>query len=777
MKFSPIMIFVFILVVLALSIIFGDVLKDLVSPTPSSSKRLEEGFLSYNYDAQSSFKDNVKIEFYSPTKQVHRLYDNLYYDPTNGSVIVLYGGQYEPPAPEPADKKQGYKMSALELEWYAKNNPDFAINGADTPEELQAHWETHRYTDPRNNQPPLTPEELKWYKQNNPILRLSNASDNDVYQSWLSTGKPQRLSRVAPLTPLELKWYDINNPDLKKEGVDTDAKLQQHWWEFGYDEKRNKEPPSYVKNISGYTIFNRDGTSPGTYTPTIEVDTFEHAQSKVTDLNSSYTNLYIVAENNTDKYELVYIPWGKETYLHVIQLKSNGKYAPKHLRTFAYDANGKMVLANGTNSTNGVNYDSNAVINQLYSENKNSTDNNTYKTIDKYSTKHYLFQVCTNLYYNYSNGEVVSQPSVDEVRVYSRPNSQTVGGVLASANHVITPGSSITVSTDVAEVSGFSAGVAEVPGNAYTLLYISTGKRTILVALDATNPTNDNNEFKIRNVVLFDGFKKRDAGPNVSISPSNFGNTPPSVTPKGDDITMYYQFLLGMMGTSDANISKLPITNDYMLKTQIVPPVCPTCPSCSVTHTGVCTSCGGQGGAGTQTQSSDKKDDDKKESEDKDDKDKDGEVVDLLKSTGSGATSLVRDAGSGATSLARDTASGTVGLAKETASGTVGLVKETVGGTVGLAKETVGGAVGLAREAGSGIANTFGKINPTVVSSTGDTAGGQQTQGQPTQGQSAGNGAGVNITTGSDHSSYFGALPPKGGDYIPVTADFSRFGR
>jgi hypothetical protein len=195
----------------------------------------------------------------------------------------------------------------------------------------------------------------------------------------------------------------------------------------------------------------------------------------------------------------------------------------------------------------------------------------------------------------------------------------------------------ITVSTDVAEVSGFSAGVAEVPGNAYTLLYISTGKRTILVALDATNPTNDNNEFKIRNVVLFDGFKKRDAGPNVSISPSNFGNTPPSVTPKGDDITMYYQFLLGMMGTSDANISKLPITNDYMLKTQIVPPVCPTCPSCSVTHTGVCTSCGGQGGAGTQTQTSDKK-----ESENKDDKDKDGEVVDLLKSTGSGATSLAR---------------------------------------------------------------------------------------------------------------------------------------
>ena len=766
MKFSPIMIFVFILLVLALSIIFGDSLKNLVTPTSSSSQRLEEGFLSYNYDAQSAFKDNINIPYYSPTKQVHRLYDNLYYDPVNGSVIVLFGGQYEAPKPEPAYKKKDYKMNALELKWYRKNNSDFNYTNLPTDTDLQNHWASNGWWEGRSNQPPLTTLELEWYKKNN---GLSGKTDDELYDHWLTIGKKDRLSRVAPLTPLELKWYRKNYDDLDK-ALPNDAALQSHWGSHGYDEKRSKDPPDYVKNISGYTVFNRDGTSPGTYTPTIEVDTFEHAQSKVTDLKSSYTNIYIIAENEKDKYELVYIPWGKETYLHVIQLKSNGVYSPKHLRTYAYDATGKIVLANGTNSTTGINYDSAAaVIKQVHSQNKNTKDNNTYKTIDKYSTKHYLFQVCTNLYYNYSNGELVSQPSDNEIRVYSRPNSQTVGGGLASANHVITPGSSITVSTDVAEVSGFSAGVTEVlPNNAYTLLYISTGRRTILVALDATNPTENNNEFAVRNVVLFDAFKKRDAGPNVTISDSNFGNTPPSVTPKGDDITMYYQFLLGMMGTSDANISKLPITNDYMLKTQIVPPVCPTCPSCSVAHTGVCTNCGGQGGSGTQTKASDKK-----EGEDKDDEGK--EVVDLLKSTGSGATSLVRDAGSGATSLVRDTASGTVGLAKDTASGTVGLAKETVGGAVGLAKETVGGAVGLAKEAGSGIANTFGKLNPTVVSSSGQVAQGQ-TSGQ-TQGQSAGNGAGVNITAGSDPTSYFGALPAKGGDFIPVTADFSRFGR
>ena len=613
MKFSPIMIFVFILLVLALSIIFGDSLKDLVTPISSKVQELEEGFLSYNYDAQSSFNANVYIPYYSTTKQVHRLYDNMYYDYVNGSVIVLFGSQ-------------------------------------------------------------------------------STTADK------------------------------VGN------------------------------------TITGYTVFNRDGTSPGTYTVSPDVPTYEHPQSKATGINSSYTNIYIVSENNNDKYELVYIPWGKETYLHVIQLKSNSNYSPQHLRTYAYDANGKMVLSNGEN---GVSYGSDATILQQYSLTKTRQDDNTYKTIDKYSTKHYLYQVCTNANYNYTNGELVSQVGDNDLRIYSRPDNQR-RGVLSYTSHTIIPGVSVSVASDILDVNGFSAGVAEIlPNNAYTLLYISIGRRTLLVSLAATNQTNLLNEFSVRNVVLFDSNKKVDSGPIPQLYST--GMNQPSSGGSKDDISAYYRFLLGMMGTSDGDISKLPITNDYMLKTQIVPPVCPTCPSCPA-NSGVCTNCGGQGGSGTQTSSTDKKTDDEGK-----------EVVDLLKSTGSGATSLVRDAGSGATSLARDTVGGTVGLAKETVGGTVGLAKETVGGAVGLAKETVGGAVGLAKEAGSGIANTFGKLNPTVVSSSGQGAP-EQTSGQY-QGQSAGSGAGVNITAGADPTSYFGALPAKGGDFIPVTADFSRFGR
>ena len=40
-------------------------------------------------------------------------------------------------------------------------------------------------------------------------------------------------------------------------------------------------------------------------------------------------------------------------------------------------------------------------------------------------------------------------------------------------------------------------------------------------------------------------------------------------------------------------------SDDFILKTQIVPPVCPQCPSCAGC-TGVCTDCGGKGGSGTK---------------------------------------------------------------------------------------------------------------------------------------------------------------------------------
>ena len=270
--------------------------------------------------------------------------------------------------------------------------------------------------------------------------------------------------------------------------------------------------------------------------------------------------------------------------------------------------------------------------------------------------------------------------------------------------------------------------------------------------------------------------------------------------------------------------SEVPLSEDYILKTQVVPPVCPSCPSCP--SSGICTNCGGKGGSGTlngdgstvtggvvplsgnavpsnltisgpglygttanpetlggattiQTLGVVKGAENITSSA----IGGVGNVVDtagnIITSTGSGTVDVLKSAGSGASNLLTSGASGAAGLARETVGGAVGLAKETVGGAVGLAKETVGGAIGLVKDAGSGIASVFSRNTGSAQQSQG------YQSGQPlVSGAQYGQQGGVSATTTSgasksviDPYSYNGALVSKPSNYIPVTADFSAFAK
>ena len=246
--------------------------------------------------------------------------------------------------------------------------------------------------------------------------------------------------------------------------------------------------------------------------------------------------------------------------------------------------------------------------------------------------------------------------------------------------------------------------------------------------------------------------------------------------------------------------------SDYLLKTEVVPPVYPACPSC--TDKGVCSNCGGNGGSGTQNEL--------KES--------------LIKEFGSGIDSFLRDGAEGADSLVRDTAKGAVDLAKETAggvvdtaskagagaadfakssasgvgdyakdaaSGTYGAASEVVTGTVGLGREVVGGAynagasvasgaynagasvAGGAYDIASGAVNALGQAIPNYGAPGGSQGPNAQMGGQQNAyGGGYSNPGGVPATAGQDPYSYFGSVPPRPGTtYMPRTANFSAFGK
>ena len=241
-------------------------------------------------------------------------------------------------------------------------------------------------------------------------------------------------------------------------------------------------------------------------------------------------------------------------------------------------------------------------------------------------------------------------------------------------------------------------------------------------------------------------------------------------------------------------------SNDYLLKTEVVPPVCPSCPACP--GGGVCTSCGGNGGSGTNTTgtgSDTKKDITSNELA----RDFGTGTSNLLLDGASGTNNLIRDGVGGATKIAKNSVSGVGNFAKDSASGIGDFAKDVAGGAALGTAVAVGGAYGIGRDAVGGVYNaatdavsgTVGLGREIISGTTGMLN--RQGQGQG-QGYSQGQGPNMSMggyqnsyggqnsypqppsTVGQDPYSYFGAVPPRTGstsNYMPRTADFSHFGR
>jgi hypothetical protein len=204
--------------------------------------------------------------------------------------------------------------------------------------------------------------------------------------------------------------------------------------------------------------------------------------------------------------------------------------------------------------------------------------------------------------------------------------------------------------------------------------------------------------------------------------------------------------------------------SQYMLKTEVVPPVCPACPSCNTGGGGLCMDCGGKGGCGTKSN--------------------DGTSL-AIKNEGNNIAD-VKGPSSAVASLGKSASgaiTGTVDAAGNVVGGTVNTVGNVVGGTVNAAANLVSGTIGTAadllKSTGSGLTNfASGDIRRVGYN--------QSYQGPNAIGTPGTNGNGVNRNnTGIgmvdsvpiDIYSYNGALQSKGSDFRPLTANFSSFSK
>jgi hypothetical protein len=450
--------------------------------------------------------------------------------------------------------------------------------------------------------------------------------------------------------------------------------------------------------------------------------------SRISKISPSYNSyIYPTQSLNTDKYEVIYIPWNDQTYVHIIN-KTSGS----HVSSFYFNAN---------NNISSFNYPANKMkINNFVAFNDPNNNSNVIEPL--YDATKNIYQIGKYVKYDITNANLIIQTSEGQskaIKVYQRDGSTKV--MSATGN---------VPSNSVSNVVFSPFFIEDILGQ-NTVLYMPVGTTTVVALVGYRDSTKVG--FTLNNVCRFSS-STIDQGPNRV----NNAKEDKPIPMKDSEMSEYFKWYWYWKTTN--NQPQFNYSDDYLLKTQIVPPVCPACPNC---NTGSCTSCNSS-----------------------------GNVVASGVSNTQEATSTA-DAGTGTGSSNTDNIS-SINYNPNSVSGvvTTGMndVGYVAGRTIGAAENVVtnvsDNVTGLIKGAGSGVKdiltqrnptyinnNAYGRDNTTTIGPNGKPLTINRTEGafQSPYGTTTG-------TQSGDQFSYYGALPSKGdSNYLPLTADFSRFGR
>ena len=535
-------------------------------------------------------------------------------------------------------------------------------------------------------------------------------------------------------------------------------------------------------SISTIFVETRDGTI-NNY-PVTSTQPANTKESNVASITSSYTILpyYATNCNTTGKYQLFYIPWNTDTYIHGFQLqpspkdKTTSSFKPTNVFTY-------KIVGDQNSNINAIFYQENVVGLTGSSSSVTSPANNTSNFNKLYNSKNPVYQLDPTVFFDITNGNLLVTSSTDPSKfsVYNRS-----GIDITTSNTVI---------ANIPSVS-YSPWINYNLDNTIQIVYIPSGTDTLVVLFNS----DTNGRIALLNAGRFN-IHGIDVGSAVPSSTPTNPSTTPSSTSSDSAVSDYYKWYWYWNSPSQNTIN----TNDYMLKTQIVPPVCPSCPSTCMNTAinGTVNTPTANGGNVSVPQNN-------------------GNVISnssyysnnvgntvsngvqysnnvlnnavntsgniannainttstLLTSGASGATNLVKSGATGAVDLVESGASGATNLVKSGASGAVNLVESGATGAVNLLKSAGSGAVGL-------IDNTVDKttnvLNNLVSGGNRGGSGGNTSAYYGGTNLPVGNGySAPGFSQGAppiDNYSYYGALPNKGSNYIPITADFSAFAK
>jgi len=587
-----------------------------------------------------------------------------------------------------------------------------------------------------------------------------------------------------------------------------------------------------VKNITSQ-MPNEDGSIP-------PYSSSESLVKTVTPLYNQFS--YKTSTDTTDNYQAFYISWNKNTYIHLVNLNgkdSDGKNAGMNLKTFSFDESGLNntsssynipYLPDYTSATNQISISSGYANNQKYLNGKNiivEIAKCFYKkdtSTDSDSSSKYDQKI---LYFDPVYGNIIIDNGTN-LTVYNRKeNGKQMTDKYDSIAFSNIPSTNVFIIDDMYPV----AAVIVITENSNTIISVirpnAENKYTLLTSVrfnknglvnDMTSDTDTDTKAKTKTT-------KNDWKDN-----SNDLNQPPKLDIAyesknkysdvcGDDLSCKWYWYFN---TIDKKSKDNLLSDDYFLKTEVVPPVCPQCPMCP--DSGICANCGGNGGAGICNVTTNQKlapsptvpgtfvdssgnvfvlytDSNGNKSYIPISRMKPDNFIPAsttsstgtnsfnpntiggaLSTTVTGAeklgTSAINTTGSVANKLV-DAAGNVVDTAGNIVNKTIGTASNLVSGTIGTAADLAKGVGSGIMQLGSGNRNNVGnnigtRVGTNVGNNIGTNVGTSvgTSVGSPISDKTFGN---IPGQTSVDNYSYYGALQSKGSSYMPVTADFSSF--
>ena len=684
------MLFLLLLIVLVISITFGNMLH-------------LEGFISFGQN--NTIMDSMQIPQYS-SSYVHKLYDNIFYDPKNGNLIEVDG--------DGGNVVTGNTVSTL-------------------------------YVTPRTN-PGITSVYEVSNVTNNTINLSTNANTISSFNSWLY---PTQCKNTDNYSVLYIPYgtdtlvHVINNTTSKNVGTfgfisgatgdkelhlstpaiqlgnyasDNDLNNDKFVNESYYDATNNVYQISkYVKyDISNANLVIQTSSNPksidvygryGTYATVTNAGSYSAYKRGISDVSFKSW----ITTDTLGNQLIVYICFGSKTVIALIRRdNSTGKYVLANVKRFAnngvYDSKGLLITT--TALLSGMSAATDSGPSSCPGSSKSDSTFNTMPGNNSSTSTVATQVVLNNLSATLGSIDISNNPTAALAAVSNVVNQAVQNGGSAATSPLVTQLTNALMNADTtnnptAALSAVSAIMKEQQSQ-----------------LQKTQPASNMSQIQGTNNL--------------------FGAGSTNLPTDNNALSEYFKWYWYWKANPSPNNE---YSQDFVLKTSIVPPVCPSCPSCNQ-NSGICTNCGGQGGSGT------------------------------ISTTGN--TIIQTDTRTnipGAISSLGNTAGGIANKALDTTENIVdeagNLIKGAVTGTVGLAKDTVSGTVGLLRDAGSGVKDVL-TAHPTQINS-------RQNETQPYGGKTYGSTSYGG--SGATNYNYYGALPSKSSNFIPITTDFSSFGK